>query len=521
MLVITIVSLTPLGTYKLGQQEAYAYNKTDLFLRISAAIMYGVTTVQAGITNSSIGDAIESKETEIQSLVDNYVEYMMEPYQKLKLGMITDRADLIPEVDKETYLQQFENIPEFDNLTDTQKDYAWEESREILLDGIVTPREILEGTGIAYIYENVIKIAIEDLKENITEGEIQEPSIYQQWENFKESPTSTEDYEYQAIINTEGNNYIFFSHEPFYIYDAISYWRLKTNPISDIKKVLIDSNGDYVGYVYIGEYWNLINHSVLENNHDIYADNNFNTIYQNKTTQDIYTQGEFEDDVNEIEEIPVFNSPLNPNFDRTLDPNPFNPPDTTETPDASISVEYNPDTGDTNISQLSDSLGLLGDTYLEGSNQITGEIEQSNSLLDSIKNILSKIRDNTETGEVANPGIDTDMQNIIDNKINITALKQSMERLQNIPTEKGEPPVIYINLHELLNAGVSHISPGTGNPFNNENSIFIDFGYLDTEDITFLDYTLIDYFRFLIGMGMISITALHIWGRIFPSKVVS
>jgi hypothetical protein len=525
-IIITVVILitisAPLGTYHIGQQNAYGYNKTELFMRISAAIMYGVTTVQAGITNSSIGEAIESKETEIQSLVDNYVEYMMEPYQKLKIGMITDRADLIPEIDKDTYLQEFDNIPEFDALTNLQKENAWLESREILADGIVTPREMLQGTGIHEIYENAIKIAIDDLKKNVEEGN----SVFNavSWTNYpilsneQINQAGLEIYPYQTIIgkiDTEEPRLI-ASKTPI----IISFTAAGTPKFynSDDEFKYANLNLDSWDGIYNMASYDYFSGIIYESNYDIYE--NDGTLYFSKNVFEIYTPEQFQQDLEILEDIPVQNSILNPDFDRDTNPVPLIQ-DTTQTPDASISVDYDPDTGDTNISQLSDSLGLLGDTYLEGANQITGEIEQTNTLLDRILGLLQGIKSNTDTGTIENPTVDTDIKGVIDGKLNIQFMKDSYNRLQSIDTTKGTPPVIYINLAQMFTAGTSQIAPGIGNPFENRDYIFIDFGYLDSQDLTFLDYTIIDYFRFLLGMGMIYTTALYLWRKIIPDKVVN
>ncbi len=149
-----------------------------------------------------------------------------------------------------------------------------------------------------------------------------------------------------------------------------------------------------------------------------------------------------------------------------------------------------------------------------GSGTVDIDLTETNTKLDSI---LQEIQGH-------NGGIDPNFDpNLIrdkfEEKLNINVLKNALERLQNIDTRKGIAPVITINLNRLFNAGLSNINPNVQNPFSDEESTFIDFGILDT--YTFGGYSLVDYFRTLIGAGFIYTTLLYVWRKIVPSKVVS
>jgi len=125
----------------------------------------------------------------------------------------------------------------------------------------------------------------------------------------------------------------------------------------------------------------------------------------------------------------------------------------------------------------------------------------------------------TGTGSLSVDVTPDDFTTNITNKLNIGPLSTAWERLNNINTAKGDPPVIKINLHSILNAGTSHIAPGTMNPFADEDTVFIDFGVL--ENYQFGGYSVVDYFRTLIGAGFIYTTLLYIWRKLIPDKAVS
>lgn len=105
-----------------------------------------------------------------------------------------------------------------------------------------------------------------------------------------------------------------------------------------------------------------------------------------------------------------------------------------------------------------------------------------------------------------------------EDKLKYGILENSMKKLENINTEKGAPPVISINLNEIFNAGTKYINNDIENPFNDEETTFIDFGIL--EDITFMNVSVVDYFRDIIAAGFIWLTFMYVWRKIVPSKAV-
>lgn len=161
----------------------------------------------------------------------------------------------------------------------------------------------------------------------------------------------------------------------------------------------------------------------------------------------------------------------------------------------------------------------VGDVTVDENGNVDGGTTNppiNGELTETVNNIYNEINN----GNNMDPNFDPTMiKDKFEEKLNLGALKNALERLNNINTEKGAPPVIYLNLNKLFNAGTSEINPNVQNPFANEDTVFIDFGILET--FTFGGYSLVDYFRTLIAAGFIWTTLLYVWGKIVPNKVVS
>lgn len=171
-----------------------------------------------------------------------------------------------------------------------------------------------------------------------------------------------------------------------------------------------------------------------------------------------------------------------------------------------------PDTGD-DTGSIPDTGGETGDDTIPDTGTVNVDLSETNSKID-------EIIDNINNNNNIDPNFDSNMiRDKFEEKLNINVLKNALERLQNINTEKGKPPVITINLHSLFDAGLKHINPNIRNPFKDEETKFIDFGLL--ENFNFGGYTLVDYFRTIVGAGFIYTTLLYVWRKIVPDKVVS
>lgn len=105
-------------------------------------------------------------------------------------------------------------------------------------------------------------------------------SLYQQWENYPESPVLTSEFPYQCITSSNGSSrYLFVFTDKFYF----SGTRLR-------------STNNIYGYLLTGQTWvdqggfasfntNVSNTSRLyEANNDIYTDLTFTTVFFSKTT---------------------------------------------------------------------------------------------------------------------------------------------------------------------------------------------------------------------------------------------
>ncbi|WDV44501.1 hypothetical protein PV797_06810 [Clostridiaceae bacterium M8S5] len=108
------------------------------------------------------------------------------------------------------------------------------------------------------------------------------------------------------------------------------------------------------------------------------------------------------------------------------------------------------------------------------------------------------------------------LRDAFENRMGLNIFKKAWDRLKNINTSKGKAPVIKVDLHSMFDA-VSHIG-NINNPFKRDPYILLDFGVFDKWQ--YLGISIIDYFRKIIGYGMIIKTFLYCWGKMIPSKVV-
>ena len=97
-------------------------------------------------------------------------------------------------------------------------------------------------------------------------------------------------------------------------------------------------------------------------------------------------------------------------------------------------------------------------------------------------------------------------------------LSQSMEALENFGSGYGEPPVISINLHNLLEPAQN--IGRFDNEFNNTETTVIDFKILEDERFGFMGMTLIELIRMMAAISMIWYTAWYVWEKIVPDDAV-
>lgn len=105
----------------------------------------------------------------------------------------------------------------------------------------------------------------------------------------------------------------------------------------------------------------------------------------------------------------------------------------------------------------------------------------------------------------------------IKGKLPTVPLQSALERFGELQ-QSNTAPILKINLNTLLNASVGTIAPELLNSLPDEETTWIDFSALDT--IQFGGYSIIQYFRLLIGAFIIWMTIMAIWKRIVPDKAI-
>lgn len=116
------------------------------------------------------------------------------------------------------------------------------------------------------------------------------------------------------------------------------------------------------------------------------------------------------------------------------------------------------------------------------------------------------------------PGIDINPGDFnLSGKTPLAPLKGALERLKQLK-QSETPPVFKINLRSLINASTTTLSPGAGDALPDEETSYLDFGQLSV--IQFGGYSLIQYFRTLIGALMVWFTIRYIWKGIVPDSTI-
>lgn len=97
-------------------------------------------------------------------------------------------------------------------------------------------------------------------------------------------------------------------------------------------------------------------------------------------------------------------------------------------------------------------------------------------------------------------------------------MSRSMAALENMGSGYGEPPVITLNLHRLVDTaqGIGHFK----NTFDNEEVTVIDFEILEDERFQFMGMTIIEWIRLMFTVSMIWYTAWYVWEKIVPDDAV-
>jgi|GEM_PF-1760277 len=107
----------------------------------------------------------------------------------------------------------------------------------------------------------------------------------------------------------------------------------------------------------------------------------------------------------------------------------------------------------------------------------------------------------------------------IENRIAPGVLQDSYKKLLDMDTTRGEPPVITVNLYKLIKAATENFDPDMNIPFADEESPIIDFGLIN-ESFMFEEKGIFDYFRLILGFGMILITLKHCYDKVYGGAIL-
>lgn len=103
-------------------------------------------------------------------------------------------------------------------------------------------------------------------------------------------------------------------------------------------------------------------------------------------------------------------------------------------------------------------------------------------------------------------------------KLALNQFTQSFAALQQMQTGYGSAPHITLNLHALVNTA-QHVG-SFSNTFPDEESVVIDFSFLEDERFKFMDLTLIDLIRALASLAMVLSTAIYCYKKITSGDVI-
>lgn len=103
-------------------------------------------------------------------------------------------------------------------------------------------------------------------------------------------------------------------------------------------------------------------------------------------------------------------------------------------------------------------------------------------------------------------------------KLALNQFTQSFAALQQMQTGYGSAPQITLNLHVLANTA-QHVG-SFSNTFTDEESVVIDFSFLEDERFKFMDLTLIDLIRALASLSMVLSTAIYCYKKITSGDVI-
>lgn len=167
-----------------------------------------------------------------------------------------------------------------------------------------------------------------------------------------------------------------------------------------------------------------------------------------------------------------------------------------------------------------EALASLGTLFPTDNSQVVVDVGSSIIGKDSVSINEDIVIDTGVVGKpitvVETPTIElTETKDVLSNTItNLlpSFLPNSLAALDGLKNVRVDPPVISINLNKIIRSSTEYIAPDVDIPFKDEDVSFLDFG--DLNKYEFKGTPLIEYFRFIIGVGFIYSTFLYVWKKL-------
>lgn len=140
-------------------------------------------------------------------------------------------------------------------------------------------------------------------------------------------------------------------------------------------------------------------------------------------------------------------------------------------------------------------------------------------ILAALQSIISQLQQllSSDLPEELQSQIEVFRDALVD-KLALNQFTQSFAAFQQMQTGYGTAPKITLNLHALANTAQQVGS--FSNTFPDEESVVIDFSFLEDERFKFMDLTLIDLIRALGSLAMVMSTALYCYKKITSGDVI-
>lgn len=347
----------------------------------------------------------------------------------------------------------------------------------------------------------------------------------QSWTGYPNSPVGSELFPYQVIFKDTSYNFrLICSTTPFAYNNSTLY---TTGDSSLQLYTLSGTTWTSLTTRSITSASNIIGGTLFYCNSDVYANTLKSSLYLNGTNTSAFFDYVGQDVLNNntwdwtnitsnTRSLPVtmfpegttldseaVNSSLNQLINVTYN-------DVIAQPIPTDGTDATDDTVDTDVDNELD----FWKSALDGLNKILGKLKTAPA--DTAKQVAEEINSIDES--IADPADAVNqMEDSLPDNFRIPKLENSLKKLEEMNTGQAPPPVIKINLGAIYNAGTDRFG-NPSNPFGDGERVFFDFGALNT--YTWGGLPLIEYFRFIIGIGFVWTTVIYVWRKITPSESI-